>query len=384
MRFEFATANRIVFGPGTLHEVAHHAAHMGRRAFVVIGRNQERVQPLLTELDEQGIEWTTFSIPFEPTTEIALDGVIKARQTGPDVVISFGGGKVLDAGKVVAALLTNEGTLEDYLEVIGRGQELKKPSLPHIAIPTTAGTGAEVTRNAVLGSPHHRVKVSMRSPFMLPSLAVVDPLLTLSMPKPVTASTGLDALTQLIEAYTSNASNPMTDGICREGLMRAAWSLKKAYQDGTDKAARQDMAVASLCGGLALANAKLGAVHGFAGPMGGMFSSPHGTICALLLPHVIKTNVHALKSRAPDSEALLRYDEVAKIITGDPAAQAEDGVKWIQSLCQILELPLLGDLGIQQKDLPLIVEKSKNSSSMKGNPIPLTDAELQGILNSAL
>ena len=285
MRFEFAAATRILFGPGTLQEVASLALGMGKRAFVVTGRSAERAAPLLEGLKEHRVESVLANVPGEPTTDLALAGVERARETQCDFVIGIGGGSVLDAGKAIAALMTNKGDLFDYLEVIGRGNPLAHPSAPYIAVPTTAGTGSEVTRNAVLASPEHQVKVSLRSPSMLPRLAVVDPELMYSMPPAVTASTGLDALTQVLEPYVSNQANPMTDGICREGLGRAARSLRRAYEDGRDAEARQDMALVSLFGGLALANAKLGAVHGFAGPLGGLFPAPHGTICARLLPH---------------------------------------------------------------------------------------------------
>ena len=198
----------------------------------------------------------------------------------------------------MAALLTNEGDLSDYLEVVGKGRPLQNPAAPCIAVPTTAGTGAEVTYNAVLGVPDQHVKVSMRSPLMLPRWAIVDPLLTHSMPPELTASTGLDALTQLIEAFVSNKANPLTDGVCREGLQRAGRSLRRAFEDGSDAEAREDMSLASLFSGMALANAKLGAVHGFAGPLGGMTDAPHGVICGKLLPYVMQANVRALQDRA--------------------------------------------------------------------------------------
>jgi len=290
---------------------------------------------------------------------------------------------VLDTGKVVATMLTNTGKLEDYLEVVGAGKALTQAAAPHIAIPTTAGTGAEVTRNAVLGVPEHRVKVSMRSPLMLPRLAVVDPDLTHSMPPSVTALTGLDALTQLIEVYVSNKANPLTDGLCREGLKRAGRSLLKAYEDGSNSIAREDMAIASLFGGLGLANAKLGAVHGFAGPLGGMFSAPHGAICARLLPFVMEANVRALKNREPDSMVLSRYDEVAQLLMGQTPARADDGVRWIRNLCAALNVPSLAEFGLSERDFPAAVAKAQKSSSMKGNPIKLTDDELLGILKEA-
>ncbi len=243
-----------------------------------------------------------------------------------DLVVGMGGGSVIDAAKAIAALLTNPGDPLDYLEVIGRGLPLANACAPMMAIPTTAGTGAEVTRNAVLASPAHRVKVSLRSASMLPDVAIVDPELTLSMPPAVTAATGLDALTQCLEPFVSHLATPLTDGFCREGLARAARSLRRAYHHGSDVAARRDMALASLCGGLALANAKLGAVHGFAGPIGGMFDAPHGAVCARLLPLVMTANVRALEERSPNSPALVRYAEVAKIVTGDADASIADGV----------------------------------------------------------
>ena len=384
MRFEFATATRIIFGPGSLREVAPRAAEIGRHAFVVTGRTIDRAAPLLGQLEKRGIEYVTFNVPGEPTTALAFEGVQQARQADCDSVVGIGGGSVLDTGKVIAALLTNGGDVLDYLEVIGDGQQLTEIPAPFIAIPTTAGTGSEVTRNAVLGSPDHRIKLSMRSPLMLPRLAVVDPELTHSMPPAVTASTGLDAITQLMEPYVSNKANPLTDGICREGLRRAARSIRRAYEDGSNPAAREDMSLASLFGGLALANAKLGAVHGFAGPLGGMFSAPHGAICARLLPYVMEANVQALQARAPSSPALARYDEIAQILTGMATARATDGIAWVQDLCAALKVPPLAEFGLKEADIPTVVAKSEKASSMKGNPMTLTDKELAQILRKAM
>jgi len=383
MRFEFVTATRIVFGPGTSSEVAPISARLGKHAFVVTGRTPDRANSLVEELRSQSIDYVTFSVPGEPTTTILKAAIEKARQSRSDLVISFGGGSVIDAGKAIAAMLTNDGELEDYLEVVGRGKPLVNKSASHVALPTTAGTGAEVTRNAVLGVPEHRVKVSMRSEWMLPSLAVVDPELTYSMPPALTASTGLDALTQLMEAFVSNKANPLTDAICREGLERAGRSLRDAYEDGSNAAAREDMSLASLFSGLALANAGLGAVHGLAGPLGGMTSAAHGVICARLLPLVTRANVRALKSRAADSPALTRYDEIAHVLTGKATSLAADGVAWLQQFCAELKVPPLGRFGFKEQDFPAVVEKAKKSSSMKGNPIALNDDELMGILENA-
>ncbi|MBN1976065.1 MAG: iron-containing alcohol dehydrogenase [Anaerolineae bacterium] len=384
MRFEFVTATRIIFGPGTLKEIGPIAAKMGIRALVVTGSVPDRAQPLLDDLAARGVGATVFAISGEPTTHLVAEVAEKARQAGCDVVIGIGGGSAIDAGKAIAALLTNGGEPLDYLEVIGKGLPLTKPPAPYIAAPTTAGTGSEVTKNAVLASPEHRVKVSLRSNLTLPRLAVVDPELTYSLPPEITASTGLDALAQVIEPYVSNKANPLTDAICREGIRRGARSLRRAFENGADAAAREDMAITSLFGGLALANANLGAVHGFAGPMGGMFHAPHGAICGRLLPYAMAANVQALQERGQGSAALHRYDEVAQLLIGTPRATAHDGVSWMQALCAALDVPPLSAYGVKADDFPLIIEKAAKSSSMKGNPITLTAEEMEEILKQAL
>ena len=348
------------------------------------GRTQHRAEPLLSLLREQGVRATPFSVTGEPEVETVRQGVALARKEHCDLVISFGGGSALDAGKAVAAMLTNEGEPLDYLEVIGRGKALARASAPFIAIPTTAGTGSEVTRNAVLASPQHGVKVSLRSPFLLARIALVDPELTYDLPPAVTASTGLDALTQLIEPYVCSRPNPMTDALCVEGMRRAGRSLRAAFRDRHNTAAREDMAVASLFGGLALANAGLGAAHGFAGPVGGMFPAPHGAVCAALLPHVMEMNLRALRQRAPASEALARYEQAARILTGGTDTPAETGVDWVRDLVRDLRVPGLGAYGLKQEHVAELVEKSSKASSMKANPIVLTREELVEILQRAL
>jgi alcohol dehydrogenase class IV len=268
--------------------------------------------------------------------------------------------------------------------VIGRGQSLVNPPLPYIAIPTTAGTGSEVTRNAVIEAPEQNVKVSLRSPAMLPRLAVVDPELTYSLPPAITASSGLDGLTQLIEPFVSIKANPMTDAICREGMGHAARSLRRAHENGADHEARQGMSLASLFGGLALANAALGAAHGFAGPLGGMLHAPHGALCARLLPYVMHANIEALKTRQPEHLCLRRYDEIARILTGDGAATAPDGVTWTMQLVNDLKIPGLSHYGMSQQKFPEAIEKTMKASSFKGNPIVLNEDELSEILERAL
>jgi alcohol dehydrogenase class IV len=384
MRFEFATAARIVFGEGTLAEAGTLAAGLGRCALVVTGRSAERAALLLARLDAAGVAYQTFAVAHEPTVDLALEGAQRARDLGADLVIAFGGGSVIDAGKAIAALLTNPGDPFDYLEVIGRGQPLPDAPAPVIALPTTAGTGSEVTRNAVLASPEHRVKVSLRSPLMLPAVALVDPQLTYDLPPAITAYTGLDALTQVIEPFVTPAANPLTDAICRAGIGRAGRALRRAVARGDDAEARAEMAFAALCGGLALANARLGAVHGVAGPFGGMFDAPHGAVCAALLPHVMAANVAALRERAPEHPSLRRYEEVARLLTGDARASAADGVAWVSALVAELGVPGLARYGLDETAFATLIPAAQRSSSMKGNPVALSDGELRAILARAL
>jgi|YNPBryantNP2012_1023418.scaffolds.fasta_scaffold02735_4 alcohol dehydrogenase class IV len=384
MRFEFATAGRILFGPGTLKEAGPAAAGMGRRALVVTGRSSDRAGPLLAALAAAGVAHIVFPIAAEPTTDMIRDGHRLARAEACDLVIGFGGGSAIDAAKAIATLVANGGDPLDYMEGIGAGKPLTRPALPIIAVPTTAGTGAEVTRNAVIASPEHRVKASLRSPHMLPRLALVDPELTHSLPPEVTAATGLDALTQLIEPFVSHRANPLTDAFCREGIGRAARSLRRAWAHGDDAAAREDMALASLLGGLALANAGLGAVHGIAAPLCGMFPAPHGAACAALLPHVMAANIRALRARQPDHPALIRYVELARLLTGRSDATADDGVGWIAALCRDLGVRGLAAHGVAPADFPVLAAKAMQASSMKANPIALTEEELWAILKEAL
>ena len=378
--FEFATAGRIIFGRGTLKELAPSATTFGQRTIVVTGRSSERARPVLELLKRGGVEARTFSIPGEPGISAIREGVGQAREFGAEFVIGFGGGSAMDAAKAIAALLTNPGDIFDYLEVVGRAQPLKGAPRPCIAIPTTAGTGAEVTRNAVLLSPEHRVKVSLRHAMMLPRLAIVDPSLTDLLPPSVTASTGLDALTQLIEPYVSARANPLTDSVCIEGMKRAR-ALRRAYAN--DPAAREDMCVASLFGGMALANAGLGAVHGFAAPIGGMFDAPHGAVCAALLSHAMEVNLRALRQRGP-ARGAERFEDVARILTDNPQARPEDGIAWVRELCRDLQIRGLRTYGITEAHVDELCDKAAVSSSMKANPVTLTKEELREVVVKAL
>jgi len=350
MQFEFATAARVIFGEGKAAVLPEIARSFGARAMVVTGASAERAASLVSALSAQ-----TFAVSGEPTVDLVREGARRAREAGCDVVISVGGGSVIDAGKAVAALATNGGEPLDFLEVVGKGRAIAEMPLPFIAVPTTAGTGSEVTRNAVLGSTERGVKASLRSPMLLPRVALVDPEWTYGLPPAVTASTGLDALTQLIEPYVSARANPLTDAICVAGMERAAGALRRAYRDGADRDARRDMALASLFGGLALANSGLGVVHGFASPLGGGWKAPHGALCAALLPHGIAANVAALRARAPEHPALEKYAAIARLLTGRKDARAEDGIEWVRALCAELNIPALEAWGISETDLPGVV-----------------------------
>jgi alcohol dehydrogenase class IV len=382
--FEFATANRIIFGDGCAKAVPEMASIYGRRVLVVAGRDPGRAEWLVDALQTRGGDVVLLCVQGEPDLAFVAGGAGLARRRTTDVVVGIGGGSALDAAKAIAALATNPGEPIDYLEVVGAGQSLTAVPLPVIAIPTTAGTGSEVTRNAVLTVPDRRVKVSLRSPLMLPRVAVVDPLLTYDLPPSMTAATGLDALTQLIEPFMSVRANPMTDALCREGMSRVARSLRRACEHGHDAEARADMSLASLFGGIALANAGLGAVHGLAAPIGGMFNAPHGAVCAALLPYVMAANVRALRASEPGRVALDRAAEVGRLLTGRANAGADDGVAWIRETAAELHIPRLSDVGVTSGDLPAIAEQAQRSSSMKGNPAALAPADLTAILQAAL
>lgn len=392
--FELATAGRIVFGdgvvarlPALVREVALGAAAGADRvvrALVVTGQTPERHARALDALRAARMELLEVGVRGEPTTDLAREVTAAARLVGSEVVVALGGGSALDLGKAVAALAPNEGDPLDYLEVVGKGQPLSRVPLPFVAVPTTAGTGSEVTKNAVLADPASKVKVSLRSDWMLPRIALVDPELTWSVPRDVTAATGMDALVQVIEPFLSHAATPMTDALVRDAIPRGARAIRRVVTDGRDRDARREMALVSVVGGIALANAKLGAVHGFAGPLGGAFAAPHGALCARLLGPVLSANLRALRSRARGSEALARLDELARLVTGERDARADDAVLWADALAADLGIPALGTYGMRASDVPSIAERAARSSSMKGNPIVLEPGELEAILAQAL
>ena len=381
--FEFFSAGRVLFGAGSLEELPKVVDSYGRKALVVRSPFAGNYDKLAAILEETNIEHAACIVDVEPSIE-TVNRVVEVAQTNHcDFVIGIGGGSVIDTAKATAAVLTNGGELIDYLEVVGKGKIVNNRCAPLVAIPTTAGTGSEVTRNAVITIPDKRVKVSMRSNLILPWVVIVDPRLTLSIPPQVTASTGMDAFIQVIEPYVSSRANLMTDILCLEGISKAAAFLRRVYYHGDDLEARTNMCFVSLMGGLALANAGLGAVHGIASVIGGMYPAPHGEVCASLLTAVMRANISALMSRTPESRVIQRYERIAHLVTGNSKASFSDGIEWFIKLCQDLEIPRLKRLGVKKDEFPQIVISSKLSSSIKSNPIELTDSELLEILETA-
>lgn len=381
-RFEFFTANQIVFGCGVIQDLGTVAKKYGKKALLVSGMPRPEMDEVVRELlEHSGVKVKVFRVAAEPTREVV--GAALEEVQGCEVVIGLGGGSAMDTAKAVAALATNGGELFDYLEVVGKGLAITQIPLPCIAIPTTAGTGSEVTRNAVIDVRERGMKASLRSPMMVPRVAVVDPELTFSLPPAVTAATGMDAITQLIEPLVSNRANPLTDAICREGLRLAAPALRRAVLDGKDAVAREAMSAASLMGGMALANARLGAVHGFAAPLGGMTGAAHGAICASLLPAVMKKNIARLIDQDSSNFTRERYTEIGQILTGNHQSTAEDGTAWVLHLCRELGIPRLRDLGLVEDQFEELAQKAAIASSMQGNPVKLSHAELLEIIQEA-
>lgn len=371
--FSFATAGRISFGAGSRSQLAPAVCGLGSRPFVCTGSDPSRHEALIAGLPDA----VTFPISGEPTMDDVRAGAQAARDHRADVVVGIGGGAVLDAAKIVAALLTNGGDPLDYAEVIGAGRPLEIPCLPFVAVPTTAGTGSEVTANGVVTSVEHRVKVSLRSPSMLARVAIVDPELTLGCPPSVTAHAGLDALVQCIEPFVSTFANPLVDGFCREGIRRAASGLRRAYADGSDLDARTDVALCSLLSGLALANGKLGAAHGIAGPLGGRIGAPHGAITAAVMAAVCEFN-----TSHGDETTRRRYAEVADLLTGTPDAGALPA--WWRRTATEMGVPGLAALGLDRDGIDPTAEAAAKASSTRGNPVPVTAVDLAEILRRSL
>ena len=373
--FAILQPKRIRFGRGEARAAVPEIAALGQRLFLVHGRDAGRADWLADALKTRGIGVHSYACPSEPTLPMLEDALTAAR--GADGVVSLGGGAAIDLGKAVAALLPAPGVPLDYLEVVGRGQRLEADPLPFVAIPTTAGTGAEVTKNAVIDVPEHRRKVSLRDDRMIADLAIVDPSLSDHCPRAVTLASGLDAVTQVIEPYLCTRANAYTDALCRVAIPKGLTALRR-LMDGEDETARDDMAWVSLSGGLALANAGLGAVHGLAGVIGGMTGAAHGAICGALLPHVLRANRVALPASAPDVE---RFDEVAGWIGATFGTR--DGIATLERWMHDSGLPRLSAQGLHPGDHAAVAEAAAVSSSMKANPAALSATDLVAVLTAA-
>jgi alcohol dehydrogenase class IV len=377
--FDLSLPPRISFGPGRVADLPAVVTGLGSRVLVVTGATPTRMDSVLAPLRAGSNALDIVTVAGEPTVEDARASATAGRALAADVVVAIGGGSPMDLAKAAAMLLGNGGDPMDYIEVVGRGRPITRAPVPLVAVPTTSGTGAEVTANAVLAVPDHGLKASLRHPLMIPRHAIVDPELTLGCPPAVTAASGIDALTQCLEPYVSHRSNPMTDSWARMGMMAAGRSLVAAYCDGSDIAARSDMALCSLMGGLSLANAKLGAVHGFASVIGAMSDAPHGAICAALLGPVCAANLDHAGDRL-----LGRFAQIAACLTGVPDATPEDGLHWIEHTCALFEIPMLSDYGLTDRDTDEVVAKSARASSMQGNPVTLSPEELAEVFHAAL
>nr|WP_321457836.1 iron-containing alcohol dehydrogenase [uncultured Cohaesibacter sp.] len=385
--FQFMTATTISFGRNSAIRSVAELAKLGSPLLLVHGSDGKRAGWLYEALVEMGHEVANFSVPKEPDIALVEEGVAYAKATKVKAVIAIGGGAVIDAGKALAALVPADRPVLDYLEVVGKGLPLEKAPLPFAALPTTAGTGAEVTKNAVLTVPEASRKVSLRDARMVPTLAIVDPALTDHLPRAITLASGLDAVTQVIEPYLSCKANRMTDLICRDAIPKGISALVHLMQAET-KPARDDMAWASLCGGLALANAGLGAVHGLAGVLGGVTGAAHGALCGTLLPHVLIANERAVQL-SPDlgeetrQSLIARFADVKSWIGGALGCPADQAFDRLASWSSANALPGLSELGLSEAQVPSVAKASAAASSMKGNPVPLTEKDLIAILQAA-
>jgi len=391
MDFQHFSVPHVIFGAGRFAETGAVAARLGRKALIVTHDSPSAsslTDRLLELLNSAGVAAERHGIGGEPEVLDVDAGVEIARTSDADVIVGLGGGSAIDAAKAIAGVLANGGSALDYMEVIGQGKKISQLAKPWIAVPVTAGTGAEVTRNAVIGFKAKHFKASLRSELLLARVAIVDPELGVGVRPEVTARCGMDALTQCLEAYVSKGAQPMSDLAALEGLRRCGRSLRRAFTDGDDLEARGEMALAALCGGIALTNAGLGAVHGFAAPLGAQVPVPHGTVCAALLPHVIEANVKALREQGECTETLKRYADIGRALcgreTGDDEEAVNAGMWKVRELVGDLRIPPLSNFGLRDEHVPALVSRARKASSMRYNPVPLEEETLADILRAAL
>ncbi|NAX22041.1 iron-containing alcohol dehydrogenase [Vibrio sp. V39_P1S14PM300] len=376
--FQFMTATRILFGEGVLASSLSIINQYGYSAVLVTGKDLTRAQTVSDYLQSQNIRFVQITITDEPSIAMVEEAAKVGRQFGPDMVIAMGGGSVLDMGKALAAIIPNQGSLVDYVEVVGRNVPLKAKPIAFIAIPTTASTGSEVTRNAVLKSAQERVKVSLRNPDMLADVAIVDPSLTYGTDRYTSGRGAMDAFTHLMEAYVCGDPNPLTDMICEEGLRRLSQSILSGCLHD-DQLARCDLSFAALLGGMAITNAKLGAAHGLASALGGKLRAPHSVITARLAPHVMRENI-AAASEAGRQDVVMRYQKMAQLLCERSDAKPADGVLWVERTLAALDLPPLSTFGVCTTSFEQVAKDALKSVAIKGNPLPLNQERLVYIL----
>ncbi|MBX3517965.1 MAG: iron-containing alcohol dehydrogenase [Rhodospirillales bacterium] len=391
----FVTARlpRIIFGAGSIAKVPAEALAFGNRALIVTGERSFRAgphwQPLLEGLAQAGIAWQDLAIAGEPSPETIDAAVDGFRGEGIAVVIGIGGGSTLDAAKAIAGLLPHRHSVLEHLEGIGPERPYPGPSLPLIAVPTTAGTGSEATKNAVLSRiGRDGFKKSFRDEALIARAAIVDPDLLASCPQDIIAANGMDAFTQLLESYTSTKANVLTDALAWSGLQAFTESFFSAWA-GDDRAAagRSGLAYAALISGICLAQTGLGAVHGLASPLGAYFPIPHGVCCGTLVAAATDVNIRALQDRQPDSAALAKYAAVGELIAGASGLGQSGGVQalieTLQAWTDRLALPRLAAFGVAREDVERLVAGSRGSS-MRTNPLVLTDEEVGTIITARL
>ena len=393
--FSINTLPRIVFGTGRLAELPDCAAEFGRVILLVTGarslRNGTRWPELMRQLQARGLAAHAVSIAGEPSPQ-QIDEIVRAHHgRGIEAVIGIGGGSVLDGAKAIAGLLPRGNSVMDHLEDVGRGLPYTGPSLPFIAVPTTAGTGSEATKNAVLSvRGADGFKKSFRHDCLVAKVALIDPALLAACPPKLMAAQGMDAFTQLLESYVSLRANPFTDALAWSGLEAVSGGFFAALGGGEGEAAvagRAAMAYGALLSGITLAQVGLGSVHGLAQPLGSLFTLPHGVACGTVLAAATEVNLRALRARAPESPALAKYVRVGRLLSGneslDDSAAADALVGTLQQWTERLELPRLSTYGIGPVDIPAIVAASRNNS-MKSNPILLSDDEVGAIVRARL
>jgi alcohol dehydrogenase class IV len=385
--FESCGLEKVVIERGAFARVGELAAGLGRRA-IVIYNGPTGVDRLVELLSGAGVSATARRQRGEPVVADVDSAVEEARAKKCDCMIGMGGGSAIDAAKAVAGLLTNGGSAVDYMEIVGEGRKITQRAAPWMAIPVTAGTGAEATCNAVIGFPEKKFKASVRSELLLARIALIDPELAVTVSPAVTASSGMDALCQLIESFTSSGASQETDAMALSGLRLGSLALPEVFRDGNDVDARYSMATAALMSGITLTRAGLGAVHGFAAPIGANFPVPHGTVCAALLSPVIAANIRACRVQgAAGNRGLLRYERIAMIFQGigaigDDAIDA--AVKCTADLRRDLRIPPLKDFGLRASNVPEMVALARKTSSMKYNPVVLSDEALSDALLTAI